>query len=244
MGILGHSAERLGKSRRDSEGEMSVLASQDPSISAEVWTPFEQTATPVAPPENATPKPPQETSLFSSTELPPIPEWARAPAVPENPDPKRFRWDETKRAFRLIDPPARCDCAKATAAFGEKLTCGLCDGYAKQPKRFLDGPYRPTCGYCGEQVQVKPGEKRICKRCQTLKERALASGITGDDQILLAIHRALSAMDRRGRSEDEVEALHKRRKANLRRTQRRWEKRRNSKSGGQVTAAEELEAAE
>jgi hypothetical protein len=97
-------------------------------------------------------------------------------------------------------------------------------------------PYQPTRCYCGEPVLVKPGEKRICKRCLVIKERAIASGVTGDDQILLAIHRALSAMGRRDRSEDEVEALRKRHKANLRRTQRRWKKRRN--------AGEELEAAE
>jgi hypothetical protein len=70
----------------------------------------------------------------------------------------------------------------------------------------------------------------------------LASGVTGDNQILLAIHRALSATDRRERSEDEVEALRKTHKANLRRTQRRWEKRK-AKPGVRVEAeAEELAA--
>jgi hypothetical protein len=239
MGILGHSSERRRKQRQLLDIEMQVLAPQDPCVSAGVWTHFEQTATPVA----ATPKHPQETSLFAALRLPPIPEWACAPAVPENPDPKRLRWDETKCAFRLIDLPIRCDCAKAKSAFGEKLTCGLCDGYARPPKRFQAGPYWPTCCYCGEEVQVNPGEKRICKRCLALKERAIASGVTGDDQILLAIPRALSAMDRRDRGEDEVEALHKRHKANLRRTQRRWEKRKGAKAEVRVAAAA-LEAAE
>jgi hypothetical protein len=225
VSILGHSSERRRKQRQLSDIEMQVLAPQDPSICAQVWTHFEQTATPVAPREQATPKPPQKSSLFAPLELPPIPEWARTPTIPENTDPKRLRWDETKRAFRLVDPPTRCDCAKAKSAFGEKLTCGLCDGYAKPPKRFQPSLHRPTCCYCGEQVLVNLGEKRICKRCQTRKERAIASGVTGDDQILLAIHRALSAMGRRDRSEDEVEALRKRHKANLRRTQRRWKKR-------------------
>src|SRR5262249_24865019 len=119
MGILGHSAERRRKQRQLSQIEMQVLAPRDPSISAKVWTHFEQTATPVAPREQAIPKPPQTTSLFAPLGLPPIPEWARAPTIPENPDTRRLRWDETKRAFRLIDAPAHCYCAKAKSAFGE-----------------------------------------------------------------------------------------------------------------------------
>ena len=225
MGILGHSSERLRRKKKHSEkseGEMLVLTSGEPSISAKVWTLFEQTATPVAPPENATAQPPREPSLFSPTELPPIPEWARAPAIPENPDPKRLRWAETKRAFRLIDPPTRCDCAGAGSRLtGERLTCGLCDGYAKPPKRFQPGPYQPTCGYCGEQVRGEIGGKKVCKRCQEIKERV---GVTGDDQILLAVHRALSATARRERDEDEIEASRKMRRVNLRRSERRWAK--------------------
>jgi hypothetical protein len=46
MGILGHSAERRRNQRQVSQIEMQVLAPQDPSISAKVWTHFEQTATP------------------------------------------------------------------------------------------------------------------------------------------------------------------------------------------------------
>jgi hypothetical protein len=116
----------------------------------------------------------------------------------------------------------------------------VCDGYAKPPKRFQAGPYQPTCGYCGEPVQIKAGEKRTCKRCLPIKERAIAAGITGDDQILLAVHRALSAMDRREHSEDVREDLHNRHKANLRRTQRRWER----KVRGEPRHVDQLEAAE
>jgi hypothetical protein len=104
------------------------------------------------------------------------------------------------------------------------LTCGLCDGYAKPPKRFQPAPYQPTCGYCGEQARGEIGGKTVCKRCQEIKERAIAGGVTGDDQILLTLHRALSATARRERDEDEIETSRSKRRASLRGTERRWAK--------------------
>jgi hypothetical protein len=73
-------------------------------------------------------------------------------------------------------------------------------------------------------VRGKFEERGVCKRCQEIKERAIAAGVIGDDQILLAVHRALSAAARRERDEDEIEASRKMRRVNLRRTEKRWAK--------------------
>jgi hypothetical protein len=82
MGILGHSAER----RRKKSGEVSALASRDPSNSADVWTLFEQTATPV-PPDT---KPPQEPRFPGSTHFRRSRSWRVPP---------RSRKTRTRNAF-------------------------------------------------------------------------------------------------------------------------------------------------
>jgi len=154
----------------------------------------------------------------SSVLYPPIPSWARAPSDPDNPDPKRLHWDEEKRAFRLTNPPTRCDCANHKSSLtGERLSCGLCDGRAMPPKRFRPGPVETPCRYCGES-----GEGFVCKRCTAIKERLVASGTTADDQILLGVHRALAAADRRALEEGELAEVKKKRRANRRRAEKRW----------------------
>jgi hypothetical protein len=139
-------------------------------------------------------------------------------------DPKHLRWDPTKQAFRLINPPTRCNCGNHKSALpGERLTCGLCAGRATLPRRFqpgVDVRREPTCGYCGELTGNKT---RICDECQQIKERLIASGITGDDQILVGVHRALAATARRTRREDEIEEVRSKRNANRRRVESRRE---------------------
>ena len=140
---------------------------------------------------------------------------------PPNPD-TRLRWDPTKQAFRLIDPPTRCHCAsQKTALTGKRLTCGLCDRQQQPPRRFqpgVDVRREPTCGYCGELTGNKT---RACAGCRKIKERLIAAGITGDGQVLLGVHRALAATERRRRAEEEIEGVRseRRRRAERRREQ-------------------------
>lgn len=145
--------------------------------------------------------------------LPPIPEWARLPPVPPNPDPKRLRWDETKRAFRLIHPPTRCNCRNERSAFaGERLSCGLCDGRAHPPKRFTPGPFEPTCFYCGR------AGCRICPQCLRRWQRL---GFHPDDEMMLRMQEALTVADRREVREDELEEARQKRRENRARVERR-----------------------
>src|SRR5215472_17324840 len=145
----------------------------------------------------------ENTPLGSPPVVPPIPDGARAPAIPPNPDPKKLRWDADKRAFRFIHPPTRCTCGGAQSMLtGEKLTCGLCDGRAKPPARFQPGPVYDPCHYCGTT-----GQGHVCPRCRAIKARLVASGITADDQILVAIHRALDAADRQAQRREDIGAV-------------------------------------
>jgi len=50
------------------------------------------------------------------------------------------------------------------------------------------------------------------------------SGITADDQILVAIHRALDAAYRQAQRRGNIDAVKARRSANRRRRDRRWVK--------------------
>ena len=52
----------------------------------------------------------------------------------------------------------------------------------------------------------------------------MMSGITADDQILVAIHRALDAADRQAQRREDIGAVKARRAANRRRRDRRWAK--------------------
>ena len=145
--------------------------------------------------------------------LPPVPVWARLPRVPKNPDPKRLRWDETKRAFRLLHPPTHCNCKNERSSLtGERLSCGLCDGRARPPKRFLRGPFEPTCCYCGR------AGCRICPQCLRRWQRL---GFYPDDVMLLRMQDALIVADRREVREDEREAARQKRKENRSRVKRR-----------------------
>lgn len=63
---------------------------------------------------------------------------ARVTGLPNNPDPKRLRWDAEKRAFRLINPTCSGSHGKSVLT-GESPTCGLCDSRAVRPKRFQPG---------------------------------------------------------------------------------------------------------
>ena len=144
--------------------------------------------------------------------FPPVPVWARPPREPKNLDPRRLRWDETKRAFRLNHPPTRCDCRNERSAFGEPLSCDLCDRRASPPKRFLPGPFEPTCCYCGR------ADCRICPRCLRRWQRL---GFYPDDEMLLRMQDALTVADRREVREDEREADRQRRKENRARVKRR-----------------------
>jgi len=103
----------------------------------------------------------ENTPLGTLPVLPPIPDWARAPAIPPNPDAKKLRWDADKRAFRFIHPPTRCSCGGAKSMLtGEKLTCGLCDGRASSPARFRPGPVYDPCRYwaCLRAMQGDQGQ--------------------------------------------------------------------------------------
>lgn len=151
--------------------------------------------------------------------LPPIPLFARLPAAPKNPDPKRLFWDTDKRAFRFIHPPARCDCGGGKSVFGEVLTCGLCDDRATPPRRFQPGPAYSPCQYCGVA-----GEADVCRRCAVILRHRRQSGIATDDQLLVEISRVLAEADRRERRAQETVDIKKRRQANRRRTDRRWPK--------------------
>jgi hypothetical protein len=136
-------------------------------------------------------------------------------------DPNVVRWDPTKQAFRLIHPPTRCNCASQKLSLtGKRLACGLCDRQQQPPRRFqpgVDVRREPTCGYCG----VLTGNKtRACDECLKIKARLVATGITGDDQILVGVHRALAATDRRTQREEEIEEVRSKRR---RRAERRWE---------------------
>ena len=145
--------------------------------------------------------------------LPPVPVWARLPRVPKNPDPKRLRWDETKRAFRLLHPPTHCNCKNERSSLtGERLSCGLCDGRDSPPTRFLAGPLEPTCCYCGRAGH------RICPQCLRRWQRL---GYYPDDEIMLRMQEALTVADRREVREDEREADRQRRKENRARVERR-----------------------
>jgi hypothetical protein len=143
---------------------------------------------------------------------------------PPNPDPERLQWDPSKQAFRLIHPPTRCNCASQKSSLtGKRLTCGLCDRQQQPPRRFqpgVDVRREPTCGYCGERTGNRT---RMCDECRKIKERLIAAGVTADDQILLGVHRALAATDRRTRREDEIEEVRSKRQVNRRRAERRWE---------------------
>jgi len=145
--------------------------------------------------------------------LPPVSVWARPPREPKNPDPKRLRWDETKRAFRLLHPPTSCNCRnERSSVTGERLSCGLCDGRASPPTRFLPGPLEPICCYCGRAGY------RICPQCLRRWQRL---GFYPDDEMLLRMQEALSIADRREVREDEREATRQRRKENRARVERR-----------------------
>jgi hypothetical protein len=138
-----------------------------------------------------------------------------------NPHPERLRWDASKQAFRLIEPSTHCNCRNQKSAFGEKVTCGLCDRRKQSPRRFqpeVDDRREPRCGYCGE---LTGKQTRICGRCEQIKERLLVDGITEDDQILRGIQRVLAAANRRRLSEAEVEEIRQQRKANRLRARRR-----------------------
>jgi len=162
----------------------------------------------------------ENTPLGTAPVMPPIPDWARLPAVPPNPDPKRLRWDADKRAFRLIHPPSSCTCGGVRLTLtGEPLSCGLCDGRATPPARFRPGPVYDPCRYCGTT-----GQGHVCPRCRAIKARLVMSGITADDQILVAIHRALDAADRQAQRREDIGAVKARRAANRRRRDRRWAK--------------------
>ena len=163
---------------------------------------------------------PGETQVSeNAVSLPPIPLFARLPAVPQNPDSKRLTWDTGKRAFRLIRPPAGCDCAGCKSVFGELLTCGLCDSRATPPRRFQPGPADPPCRYCGV-----PGEGYLCRRCSVILRHRRQSGSGADDQLLVEISRVLAEADRRSRRAQETVDIKKRRQVNRRRTDRRWAK--------------------
>jgi len=145
--------------------------------------------------------------------FPPVPVWARPPREPKNLDPRRLRWDETKRAFRLIHPPTSCNCRNERSSLtGDRLSCGLCDGRASPPKRFLPGPLEPACCYCGR------ADCRICPRCLRRWQRL---GFYPDDEMLLRMQDALTVADRREVREDEREADRQRRKENRARVERR-----------------------
>jgi hypothetical protein len=162
----------------------------------------------------------ENTPLGTPPVVPPIPDGARAPAIPPNPDPKKLRWDADKRAFRFIHPPTRCTCGGAQSMLtGEKLTCGLCDGRAKPPARFQPGPVYDPCHYCGTT-----GQGHVCPRCRAIKARLVASGITDDDQLLVEIQRALNAAERQAQRREDIDAVKARRAANRRRRERRWVK--------------------
>jgi hypothetical protein len=140
------------------------------------------------------------TPLGTPPVVPPIPDWARAPATPPNPDPKKLQWDADKRAFRFIHPLTRCSCGGAKSMLtGEKLSCGLCDGRASPPARFRLAPAYTPCRYCGT-----PGQGHVCERCKAIKARLVASGITDDDQLLVEIQRALNAAERQAQRREDV----------------------------------------
>jgi hypothetical protein len=142
-----------------------------------------------------------------------VPVWARQPREPKNPDPKCFRWDETKRAFRLIRTPTRCNCRNERSLLtGDRLSCGLCDGRANPPKRFLPGPFEPTCCYCGRVGY------RICPQCLRRWQRL---GFYLDDEMMLRMQEALTVADRRAVRDDERDAARKKRKENRARVERR-----------------------
>jgi hypothetical protein len=168
-------------------------------------------------------------------EIPPIPEWARV-QLPKNPDPSRLRRDPEKKAFRLIPRlTTRCvDCCGRTI-FGDKIECGLCDGRVTKPKRFQPGVARTPCRYCG--AGCRSGV--ICLDCQPIVARVKASGITVDDQILLEMKARLSAADRRGRKQETVTDLQRRRARNKHQRDRRQEERRGAKEAGQGGEPEE-----
>jgi hypothetical protein len=86
---------------------------------------------------------------------------------------------------------------------------------AEQPKRFLPGPSAAPYRYCG----VSTG----CD-CQALKAELLAAGTTADDKILVGIQRILIAEDHRQRDEAETEEMRKKRLANRKKAERRWER--------------------
>ena len=152
--------------------------------------------------------------------IPPIPDWARPPAIAPNPDPKRLRWDADKSAFRLIHPPTRCTCGGAKSTLtGEQLTGGSCDGRATPPARFRPSPVYDPCRYCGTT-----GQGRVCPRCRAIKARLVTSGIAAADQILLAIHQALNAAEREGRRREDIAETKARRESSRRRRERRWVK--------------------
>ena len=145
--------------------------------------------------------------------IPQVPVWARPPREPKNPDAKRLLWDETKRAFRLIHPPTRCDCKNERSLLtGDRLSCGQCDGRAIPPKRFLRGPFEPSCCYCGRLGY------RICPWCLRRWQRL---GFYPDDEMMLRMQEALAIADRREVREDEREATRQRRKENRARVERR-----------------------
>jgi hypothetical protein len=163
---------------------------------------------------------PGETQVSeNAVSLPPIPLFARLPAAPQDTDLRRLFWDADKRAFRLIRPPARCDCSGRKSAFGELLTCGLCDGGATPPRRFQPGPTYSPCRYCGV-----PGEGQVCRRCAVILRHRRQSGSVGDDELLVEISRVLAEADRRPRRAQQAVHIKKRRQANRRRTDRRWAK--------------------
>jgi hypothetical protein len=140
---------------------------------------------------------------------------------PPNAHPERLRWDASKQAFRLIAPPPVFNCRNQKSAFGERLSCGLCDRRQQSPRRFqpaVDVRREPRCGYCGELTGTP---NRICARCKQIKERLLVDGITADDQILRGIQRVLTAADRRRLADAETAEIRQKRKANRLRAQNR-----------------------
>ena len=151
---------------------------------------------------------------------------ARVTGLPNNPDPKRLRWDAEKRAFRLINPTCSGSHGKSVLT-GESPTCGLCDSRAVRPKRFQPGSRQGSaCRYCG-----RIGESPVCTRCEKIRaafdtaqmsrhsiadRRGWTGPATiGDDELWVTIIRRLRDADHRRLALDEKDAERAKRKTRV-----------------------------